>query len=542
MKFGLFCIVLLLGTFQLRGEDPAIADVIVYGGTSGGVMAAVQAHKEGKSVILISPDKHLGGLTSSGLGWADVGRVETLGGLAKEFFHRVWVHYSETSAWNNGSVPVKVHAQTPVGKDDVNQLMYVFEPKVAEAIFNQFVTENNIPVVHARLDLHDGVLKDGKRITGIKTEDGRTFRGQIFIDATYEGDLMAKACISYTVGREASSQYGESLNGMQIKLSVKNQLPLGIDPYVKKGDLQSGLLPGVNPMPAGPDGSGDKNIQAYCYRMCLTNDPKNRILVGKPDGYNEAEYEILFRAIEAGQKSGFFKFDPVPNRKTDSNNAGGISTDYIGMNDGYPDGDYAARERIARAHENWQRGLIWTLQNNPRVPEAIAKVYRNWGLPEDEFTDNNHWPYTLYVREARRMIGDYVLTESMLAKELPAARSIAIGSYAMDSHNVQRIIGADGLVHNEGNVQKPVKKPYPIDYGVTLPKHGECENLLVTFCVSASHITFGSIRMESVFMTLSQSAASAASIALDDKVAVQDISYNRLRKKLVANGQKFDVQ
>ena len=501
----------------------------------------MQAHQEGKSVILVAPEVHLGGLSSSGLGWADVGKVATIGGLAREFFHRVWLHYNDPSAWKDGAVPKTVKAQTPVGKDDAHQLMYVFEPKVAEAIFNQFIAENHIPVVHARLDLNNGVTRDGPRLTAFRTEDGRTFHGKLFIDATYEGDLMAKAGVSYAVGREDASQYGESANGLQVKAATKNQLPKGIDPYVQKGTPASGLLPGINPTPTTPDGTGDKKVQSYCYRMCLTDDPANRVPIAKPDGYREQDYELLLRAIEAGQAAHFIKLSPIPNSKTDSNNDSGISTDFIGMNYDYPDAGYATRAQIADAHRNWQLGLLWTLQHNPRVPAAVAAVYAPWGLPADEFADNNHWPYDLYVREARRMVGDYVLTQPMIDHRKPAQRPIAVGSYAMDSHNVQRIVGTDGFAHDEGDVQKTVTKPYQIDYGVLLPKRTECQNLLVPFCVSATHITFGSVRMESVFMILSQSASSAAAIALDDNLAVQDVPYAKLRSKLQANGQIVDL-
>ncbi|HEX4141579.1 MAG TPA: FAD-dependent oxidoreductase [Candidatus Methylacidiphilales bacterium] len=516
---------------------PLAADLVVYGGTSGGVVAAVQGANEHLNVVLVSPEKHLGGLTSSGLGWADVGNVATIGGLAKDFFHRVWLHYEEPASWLDGTVPTHVPAQTKVGKDNAGQLMYVFEPHVAEAIFDEMIAEKKIEVVTGRLDLHGGVVKEGARVHSLRLEDGTTISGKMFIDATYEGDLMAQAGVSYTVGRESASQYGEGLNGVRVKMAKLNQLPPGIDPYVKKGDPGSGLLPGVNPPSSEPDGSGDKKIQAYCYRMCLTDDPQNRVAVTKPLDYREADYELLFRAIEAGQKGAFFKLSPVPNHKTDSNNDGGISTDFIGMNDDYPDEGYEKREAIARAHANWQLGLVWTLQNSLRVPEAIRRQYAKWGLPKDEFTDNGHWPYALYVREGRRMVGDYVLTEKILTSAGPVARPVAVGSYNMDSHNVQRLVGPDGFVHNEGDVQKPVKHAYGIDYGVLLPKRAEVENLLVPFCISSSHIAFGSIRMESVFMSLGQASASAAAIALKENLAVQDVPYPELKAKLEADGQ-----
>ncbi|CAN5531127.1 FAD-dependent oxidoreductase [soil metagenome] len=515
----------------------AEADIIVYGGTSGAVVAALAARQAGKSVIMVSPDQHLGGLTSGGLGWTDLGKDTILGGLSREFYHRVWLHYKQPSAWFTGEVPAKVSGQNGPGMDSANQIMTVFEPKVAEQIFTDWLKESGIAVEHGRLDLMKDVEKDGAKITAFRTEDGREFRGKVFIDATYEGDLMARAGVPYTLGREPSSRYGESINGLQIARAVKNQLPPKVDPYVKKGDPASGLLPGVNPTPAVPDGAGDDLIQAYCYRMCLTDDPANRISVEKPAGYREEDYEILFRAIEAGQKGTFFKLSPMPNHKTDSNNDGGISTDLIGGSQHYPEGGYAQREAIARAHEMWQRGLLWTLQNHPRVPEAIRKAYAKWGLPKDEFTDNAHWSPALYVREARRMVGDYVLTQPILDKAKPSARPVALGAYAMDSHNVQRIVGADGFLHDEGDVQKPIAKPYQIDYGVLLPRREKCENLLVPFCISASHAAFGSVRMEPVFMVLSESAAAAASLAIDHGIPVQDVPYPELQQKLIAAKQ-----
>lgn len=424
--------------------------------------------------------------------------------------------------------------------DNANQIMLVFEPKVAERIFEDWLKEAGISVEYGRLDLAQGVVKKGAKIEALRTEDGREYRGKVFIDATYEGDLMAKAGAPYALGREDASRYGESYNGLQAARAVKNQLPPGIDPYVRKGDPGSGLLPGVASASASADGTGDNLIQAYCYRMCLTDDPANLVPVEKPDGYREEDFELLFRAIEAGDKGSFFKFSLMPNRKTDSNNEGGISTDLIGGSQNYPEASYADREKIAQAHELWQRGLIWTLQHHPRVPQEIRNVYARWGLPKDEFTDHANWSSTLYVREARRMVGDYVLTEALLLKQLPADRPIALGAYAMDSHNVQRIVGPAGDVRNEGDVQRHLSKPYQIDYGVLLPPRAACENLLVPFCISASHIAFGSVRMEPVFMVLSESAAFAACLAIDRGLPVQDVSYPELRERLLAAGQRLE--
>lgn len=533
---------MVLSSAAMRAGEAISVDFCVYGGTSGAVVAAVQAKKLNKSVVIVSPDRFLGGLTSGGLGLTDIGDERILGGLSREFFHRVYQHYQQDSAWN--IEPREKFRNFGQGAKSMNheaKTMSTFEPKVAQAIFEAWVKENDITLIQGRLDRSEkGIVKEGKSISSIRTMDGKTVQAKIFIDATYEGDLMALAGVSYTLGREANSQYGEKANGIQPG-HTGNQLPRGIDPYVVPKDPASGLLPGVNPDLGGEKFAGDKKLQAYCYRMCLTNDAGNSIAIPKPDGYDEKDYEIVFRAIEAGQKTRFFKFSPVPNYKTDSNNDSGASTDFIGMNYDYPEADYATREKIAKAHENWQRGLVWTLQNHPRVPEEIRKKHAGWGLPKDEFVENGHWAHALYVREARRMAGDYVATEKSVTNEEKIQRSIGMGAYKMDSHHVQRYVTSEGDVQNEGDVQLAINGPYGIDYGTIVPKKDECDNLFVTFCVSSSHIAFGSIRMEPVFMVLSQSAVTAGAMAIDGKLAVQDVPYADLEKKLLADGQRLKI-
>jgi hypothetical protein len=520
-------------------QQPESYDVLVYGGTSAGVAAAVQAARMGKRVVLVNPSEYLGGLSSGGLGFTDLGNPNVVGGISREFYHRLYLHYQQDAAWTHQSKASfeKTGGQGVRAMDADRQLMWTFEPSVAEQIFNDLIKEANVPVVHARLDLNNGVAKSGPRIQSLRTEDGRTFAAKAFIDATYEGDLMAKAGVSYTLGREPNAQYGETINGIQAKRSTKNQLPPGIDPYKVKGDPKSGLLPGVNPDPGGADGSGDKKVQAYCYRMCLTDVPDNRVMIEKPANYNEAEYELLFRAIEVGQKDAFFKLDLMPNRKTDSNNASGISTDFIGFNYAYPDADYATRDQINKAHENWQRGLVWTLQNHPRVPKSIRDKYARWGLPRDEFVKNGHWATQLYIREARRMVGDFVQTEKNLRDDRTIDQSVGMGSYNMDSHNAQRYVDAAGHVRNEGDVQIGVPRPYRIDYRAITPKPAECDNLLVPVCLSATHIAYGSIRMEPVFMILGQSAATAACLSVETGTPVQSVSYESLKQRLEADKQ-----
>ncbi len=517
--------------------------MVVYGGTSGGVTAAVQASRSGKSVVLVSPTTHLGGLTTSGLGWTDLGNPAILGGISREFYHRLYVHYQQGSAWNWQTRDSFGNAgQGSPAFNPVLEIASVFEPKVAEAVFNALLAEEDVTLVTGRLDLDDGIAMDGNRISHIRLEDGREFGGKMFIDASYEGDLLPGAGVSFTVGREANSTYGETVNGIQAGAALKNQLRDNIDPYVTPGDPESGLLPGVNASSGGADGSADHRLQAYCFRMVLTDVAANRVMIPQPPGYNEADYELLFRSIEAGQVSGFFKFDLMPNRKTDSNNTGGISTDFIGGNYGpgwdWTTLDHDERLALAKKHENWQRGLVWTLQNHPRVPAQIRSNYAKWGLPADEFTDNGNWPWQLYVREARRMVSDYVMNQHHCTGALVAPDSVGLAAYAMDSHNVQRHV-KNGMVKNEGDVQLPLASPYPVSYRSIIPRAGECTNLLVPWSLSASHMAFGSIRMEPVFMNLAQSAAIAASLAIDGNLPVQAVDYPQLRSHLLAAGQSL---
>jgi hypothetical protein len=537
---GVVALLLAVAALAAPAQQPQAYDVVVYGGTSAGVAAAVQAARMGKKVVLIEPTAHLGGLSSGGLGFTDLGNPNVVGGISREFYHRLYLHYQNDAAWDHQTKASfeKTGGQGVRAMDAERQLMWTFEPRVAEKVFDDLVKDANVPVVRkARLDLKNGVTKSGAKIESIRTEDGKTYAAKAFIDATYEGDLMAKAGVKYTLGREANAQYGETINGIQAKRSTKNQLPKGVDAYKTKGDSKSGLLPGVNPDPGGADGDADSKLQAYCYRMCLTDVAANRVMIEKPANYNEADYEILFRACEVGQKDLFFKTDLMPNRKTDSNNASGISTDFIGQNYNYPDADYATRDQINKAHENWQRGLVWTVQNHPRIPKAVRDKYAKWGLPKDEFTDNGHWATQLYIREARRMVSDFVQTEKNLRDDRTIEQSVGMGSYNMDSHNAQRYADESGHVRNEGDVQIGVPRPYRIDYRAITPKEAECENLLVPVCLSATHIAFGSIRMEPVFMILGQSAATAACLSVDGGTPVQRVSYDKLRQRLEADKQ-----
>lgn len=539
-----FILLAIFAVLSLPAMAQHKSDVVIYGDASGGVTAAVQAARMGKKVILVSQYGQLGGLTSSGLGWTDIGNDAILGGLSRDFYHLAYKHYEQDASWDKQQrADFGNQAQGTPAFNPKTELAAVFEPKVAEAIFDAMIQQAKVEIVKGRLDLKAGVKMDGKRISKIILEGGADVEGLMFIDASYEGDLMALAGVSFTLGREANSQYSETGNGI-TGAAHKNQLPKGIDPYVAKGDAASGLLAGVNADMGGEVGGADDKLQAYCYRMVLTDVAENRVAIAKPEGYDEKDFELLFRSIEAGQKGGYFKTTMVPNRKTDSNNTGGFSCDLIGGNYG-KDWNWATlghkqREAVAAKHRDYQLGMVWTLQNHPRVPEPIRKGHQNWGLAKDEFADNGHWPYNLYVREARRMVSDFVMTEAHCKNKTPVEDPVGQGAYALDSHNTQRFVH-NGTVKNEGDIQVSLKgAPYGISYRSIVPKQGECENLLVPWALSSTHIAFGSIRMEPVFMALGQSAGTAACMAIDGGLGVQKVPYQKLRERLLADGQKLD--
>ena len=535
------CIALMIGlslAAAQTGAEPKTHDVVIYGGTSAGVAAAVQVVRMGGSVVLVEPGNHLGGLTTGGLGATDIGNKAAIGGISREFYHAVYQHYQSPKAWTHETLDEYRERKKGRTIDEGTQTMWGFEPHVAEAILEGWVKAAGILVVrNERLDLDGGVQMDDSRITAIKMESGRTFRGRMFLDATYEGDLMATAGVSYAIGREANSQYGETLNGVQKQMAIHHKFIVDVDPYVKPGDPTSGLLPGVQAEPPGEDGSGDRRVQAYCFRMCTTDVPENRRPWPKPDGYDPARYELLLRNCEAGDMR--IPWNPVfmPNRKTDTNNNFAISTDNIGMNHDYPDGDHATREEIFAEHVCYQQGLFWTLANSPRVPEQVQRHFKTLGLSKDEFTDTDNWPRQLYVREARRMVSDYVMTEDHCTGRQVAYDSVGLGAYGMDSHHTSRYVSPQGHAINEGDVEVGVAGPYPVSYCSLVPAEGECTNVVVPVCVSATHIAFGSIRMEPVFMILGQSAATVAMHAIEEKSDVQSISYSRLRRRLLDDGQ-----
>ena len=532
-----------------------VYDVVVYGSTPAALTAAIEAGRHGRSAVIVCPETRIGGLTTGGLGATDIGNKAAFGGQALQFYKDVATYYGN---------PDHLIVQFPNEKKRKvisagilkSESKWTFEPSVALSILEGWEKKHGL-VIHRNewLDRENGGVekKDG-RIVSFKTLSGKIYRGKVFIDATYEGDLMAAAGVSYHVGREANSVYGEKLNGNEPGYAKYHQLHKGIDPYVVPGDPKSGLLPCVEPYdPNFKPGDGDKRVQAYCFRMCLTDNPSNRIPFKKPEGYDEKDYELMFRHFALGpldRNEMPWINSKMPNCKTDTNNRTGFSTDFIGQNWNWPEASYAEREKILTAHLKYQRGLMWSLANHPRVPGKIRKEVSRWGTCKDEFTDGlgDGWQKQLYVREARRMVGEYVMTEANCRGKVVAPRPIAMGAYTMDSHHVRRYVTAEGYVQNEGDVEVGTDEkgkrfpPYPIDYGAIVPKRTECANLLVPVCLSASHIAFGSIRMEPVFFALGQASGMAASIAVADGVAVQDVPYNKLKGDLVAAGQVLSVK
>lgn len=535
-------------------------DIVIYGGTSAGVVAAVQAKKMGKSAIIIEPTDRIGGLTTGGLGQTDIGNKHAIGGISREFYQNVKQYYDNAQNWR---------WQKPEEYSEYNSqesTMWKFEPSVAMSIYQDMVNKYDIEIVYnQRLDRKAGVIKQDNTIREIVMESGQSYAGIIFIDATYEGDLMATADVSYTVGREPNSMYGETLNGIQPKLNghtirntyapmaIYHNFVRGVDPYIVKGDPTSGLLPFVSADGPGEEGASDNGIQAYCFRMTITEHSDNRIPFEKPTDYNELDYELLFRNYEAAPDGMIEKMyaygDPLlpwinsgmPNRKTDTNNQKGFSTDFIGANYDYPEASYSEREQIIAAHKSYQQGLMWTLAYHPRIPEKVRNIVSQWGMCKDEFTDNGGWTPQLYIREARRMVSDFVMTQQHCERLVPVEDPVGMGAYGMDSHHVKRYVDSDGNVQNEGNVEAGLIAPYPISYRSIVPKEAECNNLIVPVCLSSSHIAFGSIRMEPVFMILGQSAATAAAFAIDDNKPVQQIDYKKLQVKLLEDKQVLDV-
>lgn len=536
-------------------------DIVIYGGTSAGIAAAIQSSRMGKSVVMIEPSSRMGGLTTGGLGQTDIGNKQVIGGISREFYEGIKKYYDEPANWKwQTRQEYRDGGQTRTAEGE--DAMWTFEPSAALKVYETMMKPENITVVYnQRLNRKNGVKKQGQNIVEIEMESGEKYRGKMFIDATYEGDLIAATGVTYSVGRESNKEFGETLNGVQanrIGMTLRRTVSLnahnhnfidGVDPYIVKGDPSSGLLPfiveGGRP---GIDGSGDKGVQAYCFRMTLTDHPENRIPFKKPENYNELEYELLFRNYEAakGPIEEMYSYgDPLvpwinsamPNRKTDTNNQKGFSTDFIGQNYDYPEATYEEREKIIERHRTYQQGLMWTLAYHPRIPQKVRDKVSKWGTCKDEYEREDGWQQQLYVREARRMKSDYVMTQHNCEGFDVAEDPVGMAAYGMDSHHVQRYVDANGYVQNEGNVEAHGFPPYPISYRSIIPKKEESSNLLVPVCVSSTHIAFGSIRMEPVFMILGQSAATAAVLAIENGTDIHSLDYNELKSRLLKDKQ-----
>ncbi|MBK8501641.1 MAG: FAD-dependent oxidoreductase [Saprospiraceae bacterium] len=543
-----FFVITLLEACQPNTAKPDY-DLIIYGGTSAGIAAAIQATRMNKTVLLVAPENRIGGLTTGGLGQTDIGNKVAIGGISREFYEKVKDYYDQVDHWKwQNRSDYKDGGQTRTGLEE--NTMWTFEPSAAMTIYENWIQELQIKVVtNEKLDRQAGVKKENGAITTITTLSGKTYSAQVFIDATYEGDLMATAGVSYRLGRESNSDYAETLNGVHAKLTdttmsgkpshdaINHNFVDGVDPYVVSGDISSGLLPYINPKGPGLEGQGDKNLQAYCFRMCLTDHPQNRIPFEKPENYQEINYELLLRNYEAGENGFPWINSDMPNRKTDTNNRTGFSTDFIGQNYNYPEASYEERESTKDAHRDYQKGLMWTLANHSRIPDKIRNEVARWGMCKDEFEREDGWQEQLYIREARRLNGMMTMTQYHCESIEVVPDPIGMGAYGMDSHHTQRYVNDKGHVKNEGNVEAHVASPYPISYRSILPKKEDCTNLLVPVCLSATHIAFGSIRMEPVFMVLGQSAATAACLAIDQKKTLHELKYDQLKSRLLADKQ-----
>ncbi|TLD68265.1 FAD-dependent oxidoreductase [Phragmitibacter flavus] len=486
--------------YPVPAADPALtieADICVYGGTPGGVAAAVQSARMGKKAVLIVFRRHVGGMTSGGLTATDIGNRKAIGGFANE----VYAHIGKTSG---------------------------FKPSQAEDAFIHFLQQAGVTVYYEHR-LKD-VIKEGNRITTLTFENGNSAKAKMFVDATYEGDLFAKAGVSFHVGREANATYNETINGIQFRNAHNFNIP--VDPYHTPGAPNSGLLPTISSADPGKPGEGDTKIQAYNFRFNLSN-AGTRIPFPKPEGYDRNRYLVYLRYAQASTTKPIIPFQL---HNGDCNNTGGFSTDHIGANYAWPEGDYTTREKIFQDHVNYQQGLAWFAAHDPEVPDNIRALVNQYGLLNGEFPETNGWPHELYVREGRRMISDYVMTEHECTSQKIPEDPIGLAAYTMDSHNCQRVV-IDGKIRNEGDVQVRVPQPYSISYRSIIPKEAECSNLLVSVCLSSSHIAYGSIRMEPVFMILGQSAATAASMAIDENTSVQKVAYPQLKKRLLADSQ-----
>jgi hypothetical protein len=516
---GIFALTLLAPIYAAPQPRPAQADLIVYGGTASGVMTAYSAALEGLHVVLLEPGSHLGGMVTGGLSATDTAHFQIIGGYARDFYTEAAAHYG-------------VH-------DLLKRSDWLSEPHVDEAIFTAWLKRAGVEVhFHERLRESQGVKKTGTHVVSVTTEDGKTWRAKVFADCTYEGDLMAQSKISYTVGRESTKVYGEDLAGVRVD-TPKHQFQWKVSAY----DEQHHLLPYVDPGPMGANGEGDKKVQSYNFRLILTKDSANRLPWTKPEGYDASRFALLARYLKSFEEhmhrlpgmQDVMNPVAIPAGKADFNNNGPFSTDYIGKSWTYPDANYKERQRIWKEHLLYTESFLWFLSQDSQVPSSLREEVNTWGRAKDEFADTDHWPNQLYIREGRRLVGEYVMKQSDLQTDRTKTDSIGMGSYNSDSHNIQRVAMADGSVRNEGDVQVPVQ-PYEISFRAILPKPAEADNLLVPVCLSASHVAYSSVRMEPQYMIIGQAAGVAAALAISADESVQKIDVPTLQRRLRTHG------
>lgn len=511
-------------------------DIIIYGNSSAAVVAAIQSARMGKETLFISSDQCIGGLTASGLGATDINNYKAIGGLSREFYKRIYQYYTNPETWtcqDKEDYFTSIQKRVFTGRNLEAEMQWVFEPQVAQKVFKQMLEEEKVEIVFGKIRQKGGAISKKGTIKQIVLTDGATYEADVFIDASYEGDLMEQAGVSYFVGREANAVYNETMNGILPNKNIKKSRAK-IDPYIVEGDKTSGILPFIEKEQPGKTGEGDKRIQAYCFRFTLTNHLDNKEAIEKPKDYNHLWYEYMARLLKANPAWTLYHVltvTPMPNMKSDVNHA-----DFIGANYEWPEATYKRREELKAMHRSFTLGLIWFLANDNRVPAKIRKEMKKWGLPKDEFTDNENFPYQLYVREARRMVSEYVMTEHEVTGARNAPHSVGLGTYWFDSHIVSRFIDETGALRDEGGFWGK-QAVYPISYQSIVPKRKDCTNLIVPVCLSASHAAYGSIRMEPVYMVLGQSAAIAAALSVDSKKAVQDVDYEQLKSRLLEYNQ-----
>ncbi|MDP0499863.1 MAG: FAD-dependent oxidoreductase [Verrucomicrobiota bacterium JB022] len=509
----------------------SLYDVVVYGSCGAGFAAAVQAGRDGLKVLLIEPGPRIGGMTTNGLGATDIGSPRAIGGMAREFYERIFEHYEAPGSWWFESREEYL-PKHPLSVKDDDRMHFFFEPSVALAMVTQMLEEAGVEVITGvGLDRTASLQFEGSAIRAIPLKGGTVVSGRFFVDASYEGDLMAMADVPYIVGREGNQQFGESLNGFRPQ-PVEDTAH--VDPFRVIGNPSSGLLPGIEEAPDLSAGQGDSRVQAYNFRLCLTDVRDNFVAIEPPADFDPAGHEVVIRHLLAKGDCAtfpFFKRTPMPNRKTDSNNHGAFSTDFVGGSHAWAEATDEERCALWQQHKDYMLGLLWSLGHDPRIPEAQRAEVRRWGLARDEFAETDNWPPQLYVREARRMVGDYVVSENDCRGTSFAPDSVALGSYAMDSHQVSRFVDQEGRLRMEGGFWKSCQ-PYAISYRAIIPPKGSCPNLAVPVCLSATHAAYGSIRMEPVFIMLGQAAAAAILLALEESAALQDLDYMRLRARL----------